>query len=356
MSEAGPIADAAENGTSSAEPAAADTRCQFEHPFFQYFHHNGGGKFRFDEVTGGSAFVVRLDDRMEFTLPVGQLALELGLHDADTPDAHRLRKTAEAVSYVESLELGAELPSEVVSGKPSWPVPEQYLRVAKQAIGDRLSAVVARIREAGVQLPEEVANMLASFGHAEATDGSHAMTLRTDGVVEEYAYVLCLRHRFSSALGALRTCVGAAANALTPETPAGQAAGGLLRVIEAATKRLEASSAGAETEFQDIVAVLRDPGATCARLTERRNQLYVEVRRLEAAAAPWRGIMPGSDATTKELIFRTYRQMGRRDLPADTWAALESRLAMALLPRGAPPRPLEAERVKVWFEARARRS
>ncbi len=57
--------------------------------------------------------------------------------------------------------------------------------------------------------------------------------------------------------------------------------------------------------------------------------------------------MPGRDAATKELIFRTYRQMGRRDLPADSWALLESRLATALLPPGSAPQKVDPDRIRV---------
>lgn len=349
MSEANKVADTA--GEQPAQRANERLRCEFEHPFFLYFHRNGGGRFRFDEITGGSAFVARMGERMEFTLPVAQLALELGLHDTGTPDARRLRLAAEAVSYVESLELGAELPSEVTTGKASWAVPEPFLRAAKAAIGARISACLARSQLAGVELPADMVEMLRALGQGGVPSApDHQPTLRTDGLVEEFAYILCLRHRCASALAALRTGVATAANVLSPQTAPGEAAGGLLRVLEAAGKRLEAAGAEAEAEIDDIAGTLRDPEAACARLGERRNRLYPEVRRLETAAMPWRGVMPGRDAATKELIFRTYRQMGRRDLPADSWIALEKRLAAALLPPGSAPRGPDQERVKVWYQ------
>jgi hypothetical protein len=348
MSEANKEAETADE--QPAQRANERLRCEFEHPFFLYFHRNGGGRFRFDEITGGSAFVARMGERMEFTLPVGQLALELGLHDSDTPDARRLRLAAEAVSYVESLELGAELPSEVTTGKASWAVPEPFLRAAKAAIGTRISACLARSREAGIELPADMVEMLRALGQGAPPAPDHQPALGTDGLVEEFAYVLCLRHRCSGALAALRMGVATAVNVLSPQTPPGEAAGGLLRVIEAAGKRLEAAGAEAEAEIDDIAETLRDPEAACARLAKQRNRLYPEVRRLETAAMPWRGVMPGRDAATKELIFRTYRQMGRRDLPADSWSTLEKRLAAALLPPGSAPRAIDQERVKVWYQ------
>jgi hypothetical protein len=351
MSEAkqGLDTDAAAQEAGAHEPERL--RCEFEHPFFLYFHHNGGGHFRFDEVTGASAFVVRMGERTEFTLPVPQLAVELGLHDSDTQDARRLRLAAEAVSYVETLDLGAELPSEVITGKPSWVVPEPFLRAAKAAIGARISAWIARGREAGLELPPEMTETLTALADGvEPSGATHRMTLRSEGLVEELAYILCLRQRSGSAVAALRAGVTASVNVFTPQTPPGEAAAGLLRVIEAAQKRLEKAGTAAEAVLDDIIGSLREPGAACSRLSEKRNQLYPEVRRLEAAAMPWRGVMPGRDAATKELVFRTYRQMGRRDLPADAWAALENRLAVALLPRGSAPRKVEPDRVRVWFQ------
>ncbi len=209
-----------ETATADQEPSEPErVRCEFEHPFFLYFHHNGGGHFRFDEVTGGGAFVVRMGERLEFTLPVSQLAMELGLHNADTPDARRLRLAAEAVSYVESLDLGAELPSEVITGKASWSVPEPYLRAAKAAIGGRLSDWLARGRESGLELPPEIAATLTALSDGAGPSGAtHRMTLRTEGLVEEFAYILCLRHRCASALAALRAGVGASVAVLTPRT------------------------------------------------------------------------------------------------------------------------------------------
>jgi hypothetical protein len=144
--------------------------------------------------------------------------------------------------------------------------------------------------------------------------------------------------------------VATAANVLSPQTAPGEAAGGPLRVIDAASRRLEAAGAEVEAEIDDIAETLRDPEAACARLAEQRNRLYPEVRRLETAAMPWRGVMPGRDAATRELIFHTYRRIGRRDLPADSWIALEKRLAAALLPPGSAPRGLDQERVKVWYQ------
>ena len=354
MSEAEkhPEADAAEPESGASERE----RCEFEHPFFLYFHHNGGGQFRYDDVTGGSAFVVRMGERMEFTLPVPQLAMELGLHDADTPDARRLRLAAEAVSYVESLDLGAELPSEVISGKASWSVPEPYVRAAKAELGRRIFDWLDQGRAAGLEVPPDIAATLTALSEGAGPPGAtHHLTLRTEGLVEELAYVLCLRHRCASALAALRAGVEAAVNVLTPATAAGEAAAGLLRVIEVASKRLEPALIEAGAALDDIASAVRDPASACARLGERRNGLYPEVRRLEAAAMPWRGVMPGRDAATKELIFRTYRQMGRRDLPADSWALLETRLANALLPPGAAPQKIDPERVRVWYQ-QARRA
>ena len=349
MSETDKHVDA---GAAEREPHAPEhVRCEFEHPFFLYFHHHGGGQFRFDEVTGGSAFVVRMGERLEYTLPVPQLAVELGLRDSDTPDARRLRLAAQAVSYVESLDLGADLPSEVITGKASWVVPEPFLRAAKAAIGGRISAWIAGGREAGLELPPDIAETLTALSDGAGPAGAtHRMTLRTDGLVEEFAYILCLRHRCASAAAALRAGVTASVNVFSPHTPPGEAAAGLLRVIETANKRLDKAGMAAEAVIDDIIGSLRDPAAASARLSEKRNQLYPEVRRVEAAAMPWRGVMPGRDAATKELIFRTYRQMGRRDLPGDSWAALESRLIVALLPQGSAPRKLEPDRVRVWFQ------
>ena len=234
---------------------------------------------------------------------------------------------------------------------PSWVVPEPFLRAAKAAIGGRISAWIARGRAAGLELPPEIADTLTALGDGAGPSGAtHRMTLRTDGLVEEFAYILCLRQRCTSAIAALRAGVTAAVGLFTPQTPPGEAAGGLLRVIDAADKRLEKAGTEAEAALDDIIGALRDSSAACKRLSGQRNQLYPEVRRLEAAAMPWRGVMPGRDAATKELVFRTYRQMGRRDLPADSWAALETRLAMALLPRGSPPSKVDPDRMRVWFQ------
>jgi hypothetical protein len=209
-------AGAAEKGADAPERV----RCEFEHPFFLYFHNNGGGHFRFDEVTGHSAFVVRMGERLEYTLPVPQLAAELGLHDADTADSRRLRLAAEAVSFVDTLDLGAELPSEVVTGKASWSVPEPFLRLARATIGARISDWLARGCAAGLEPPPGIAETLAALRDDEGSSGAkHRLTPHTEQLVEEFAYMLCLRHRWASALAALRSGVGTAASVFTPQSP-----------------------------------------------------------------------------------------------------------------------------------------
>jgi hypothetical protein len=329
--------------TGAAEPLAqgqptaapgAPLLCVFDHPFFAWFQSHGGGQFGFDEISGGGAFHAQIGEHTRFTLPLGPLARELGLNAGDAADVTRLRMTAEAVNYVESLALGAELPAEVISGRPSWPLPERYLPAAKFTLTRRITVWATGIRDAGIAVGVEALSMLAALEHDEATLESRQHKLRTDGLVEALGYIDCLRDRSTAALSVLAASAAAATNLLPARSEASSAAAGLQRVIGMADKRISTELASAAAEPADIAAALAEPEATCAGLAEWRNRLYVEVRRLEAATRPWKGKMLAADAATKELVFRTYRLMGRRDLPAERWQALEARLAAALLPPG----------------------
>jgi hypothetical protein len=326
---------------------SADLRCAFKHPFFAYFESHGGGRFRLDEATGGAAFHARIGESMEFTLLLGPLARELGLDAGDSPDVARLRMAAEAVNYVETLELGDDLPAEVTTGQPSWPVPEHYVAQAQSKLSTRITVWVSRSQADGTASGAQAQAVLALLGRAAPAGerggaGESPPRLRTDGVVQALAYVDCLRDRALSALSALSGSAEAAAMLLSSRSQAGIAAEGLARVVAMARRRVEADMAAAAAEPADLAAALLDPAATCARLADWRNRLYIEVRRLEATVRPWQGVMLAADAPTKELVFRTYRVLGRRDLPADAWPTLEAKLAAALLPPGAAKRRPDA--------------
>lgn len=345
---AGEMLAPAADATGVGDPAPPDV-CAFAHPFFRSLHRLGTGRFLLDASTDRAVFAVRLHDGLEAKLPLGSMERELSLGLADTD---MLRRAAEAVEYVDALALGDRLPSEVVTGAPSWTVPPHHRAAAHARLRARLAH---RVLVPGGEPPSrgEVDRLAHALNHdpvvrTAAAEGElgvfdaldlgdaspDEVTERLDALSAALADVLCLRDRVAAAAAVLRRGAQTAATALRLNEDAVDVARGLLGVTDRIERRLTAACDGAEdVGVGDIVAALRTPQDVCGSLGERRNTVYREARRIEAGAELWRDVVPQADHETKTALLHSYRLLARRDLPGVEWSAPERKKGQAIEPK-----------------------
>jgi hypothetical protein len=357
----------AEAETESAPPWPP-SHCDLVHPFFQFFARRNDGWFTFDDASVEPVFVVRLDASLQVNLAVAGLNRELRLDQRAPADARLLPLVVAGVGYVDKIPLGGALPSEVLNGNASWPLPAQYLRAGGEKLAGHLSEWVKARSMGDTQLGAEILRLAERVHATTASDtpglavpetaGSPSAMSEASGyrLAASLGYLLCLRQRKAATLGFLLPSVEAAARVFHPDSAPGGAAKGLRRALEAASTRLGETLDAAE-RMPEICAALRQADVVCAELGRQRNALHVELRHLEGMARAWRGVMIAADRKTRALVFDTYRAIARRDLPAQQWRSLESKLAAALLPEGVRQRsgPVSVsevvdlmKRAKIW--------
>jgi hypothetical protein len=320
------------------------SRCDFKHAFFQFFARRNDGWFTFDDNSSEPVFVVSLD-AAHVSLAVAGLQRELRL-DARVPDdARLLALVAEGVGYVDKIPLGGELPSEVVSGEASWPLPARLLRAGADRLTHHLSEWVETRALGGTPLGVEIVQLAQRLHASIDTDAQDSAPPRVTvpsstmseasgrRLAEALGYLLCLRERKEEALSFLLSSVEAATGVFPSQSPAAGAGQALQRALLGTSKRLNGALDEAE-RMPDIAVAMQQADSTCARIGRRRNAIHAELRRLESLSRAWKGLMITPDRQTRFLLFDTYRKIAQRDLPSQQWATLEMRLAAALLPDG----------------------
>jgi hypothetical protein len=349
-----------------AAEGAAPSRCHFTHPFFQFFARRRGGFFTYDEPLAEAAFVVLLDN-LQVHLGAGALGRELRLGETAPQDDRLLQLVIEGVQYVDSIPLGCALPSEVVSGTPSWQLPPHCLRSGAEDLARQLSEWVQTQGVGDTPVGAEFMRLVGRLRATEA-DALRSSLLRPTGtastlpegagyrLAEALGYLACLRERKVAALGLLLRSVDMAAKAFHVRSPAAVTAEGLRRGLQGASARLD-EALKAASQLRDIAAALHQADAVCAHIGRQRNAIHSELRHLEALARSWQGVMIGADAATRALILDSYRVVARRDMPAQQWVVVERKLEAALLPDGlrSHRRPAAARQVlesaMVWWKA-----
>lgn len=345
MTPSAPDAAATRAPGNAPAPNAEGSRVALQHRVFHLFP----GHFKLAEPDERPVYAINLGDQVAL-LPMSALRREFGI-DSDHPDNALLQRIDSAVEYVDKLEPGDPLPSEVVDGSPSWAADQRYRREAMDGLQIRLALWLAEQRAEGQPRdPNAAATMRRQLGTALVQkmviesyekiapkvglpEGDrHGVVERVEALGDSLAHVEALRDAFDKAFGILSSRIEGASMSRTlgNDSAAREAAFGLVRLQSHATQSVRDMFAAIDSRVDDIVALVRDVEPQRHWIAGKRNELYRISRRIIPIARRWDAIIPGNDHATRDLLLDTYRTLARRFLPQQEWARVTENMRKKL--------------------------
>ncbi len=331
---------AAENGIVEAELEADaeheedDSTVSFLSPFFAKLQM---AYFRFTENTEEPVLMVEYGDQ-EVALTFPGIRRELSLSD-DDHDGRMLTMVAKGLKFVSSLAIGDPIPSEILTGKPSWDLTPQHAQVAYQRLALKLMAwMTGSAAETSTavhvgddilkqaQDPDVRKKIAAAFDEAAVALGlGHERREEVVGFLEtlaqELGYIEALRDRFGRIVKVGRR--------LKEYHDLGRKAGGqrVADVIEQAAKLIRPAvdqyvQLFKETDAltNDIMAVLRDLDGHIASIREKRDEIHQRLIPWNDLLDAWEKVK-GNDISgdVVQVSARTVRMLAPRFMPAKEW-------------------------------------
>jgi hypothetical protein len=251
------------------------------------------------------------------------------------------------LDFVRGLRPGDSLPSEVLTGEPSWDITEEHRKVASQRLTMQLVTWLTG-KEVVCSEPGSLQELTSAPETAERIrralreasdqlgleDGEGEVVNRIERLVEELAYVEALREMFQDVRAIKEECDEILRDHAR-ETSIVDLATPVLRLIERAVADFESSFRRIDEQTSEIVPSIRDVDEHCASLSAERNALYVRLR-------PWHDVLDlwsaGNGGETPfgiaDLLRATYRFLAPRYMEFYEWV-----LATKPPPSDAGPRP-----------------
>jgi hypothetical protein len=304
------------------------TRVALEHPVFKRL---GEPTFRLSEADAVPVMAVKHGE-LDVALPLKSLQKEFDIAD-DTPDGRMLDLIAAALDFVALLQIGDELPAEVLTGDASWDPDPGHAEIAAARLKLRLVAWLTGGRDTdGLADPDALIAMVDDPGFRPKVQAAFARAVEvlgvttTDDVIalvgklaDELAYIEALRERL------LRRALNMSAKLnLMVKTFRGQSAHGstLAQVDRLATvgiKQMRLRFDDLDAQTADIMTALRDVQNQKAFIRSSRDWLYRSLLAWDAILEEWRNNDDRPQNETWALIERTYRFLAPRFMSVQEW-------------------------------------
>jgi hypothetical protein len=330
---------------SSSRTASAEM-CLLQSPVFGKL---GPVTFRRAESDAAPVMEVSLGDRVA-VMPLGAFQREFAIADA-SPDGRMLRLIAESLSFVTALQIGDELPSEVLTGQASWdPAAKHQRRAAARlragllawadpTVGDTEAIDLDRLESdprlrAGVQAAFEQAAAALNLPEPKAV-----MAVLAD-VAAELAYIEALRETLLARVQAVAGQIAALSGAGQVNSERQTTLLQVRRLIRLALQTIGGRFAEVDAQTGEVLATLRNADSHRNFIRAHRDWLYCSRRAWEPTLADWAAAAPVLDESTWPRLGRTYHFLAPRFMPVQEWTSvLSNRTARG---RAQP------ERVMLW--------
>lgn len=289
-----------------------------------YFHKPNGGEPAYSVTLGNLTAALPLDGiRKEF-----QIA-------ADSADGRMLSLIERALDFVTMLRLGDALPSEVLTGEPSWDITAEHRLRAHQRLTVQLVTWITgeeRVVTSAAELnqiaedPNNKRKWNQAFDEAARrlgfeTDGrSRVMTLIAS-LAEEIAFIEALRDRYESLLPIERS-VQAMRRLYARENSVRETADAVARLIGLAFSGLGTSFAEIDAQTGEILSALKKPDQLVSYVRAMRDDLHCRLFVWSSLAARWTEAPMRRDESNVTLLRDSYRFLAQRYMPVDEWVRI----------------------------------
>jgi plasmid stabilization system protein ParE len=317
-------------------PEDGDPVVRFNSPFFNKLQL---AYFRYLENTTETVFVVEYGSQ-QVALPLSGVRKELELHENDA-DWRMLDLIAKGLRYVTTLAVGDPLPSEIITGKASWPLSPKHAQVAYQRLALKLMSWMtqdkvdtATATNAGEDIirqtedPEVRKKIAAAFDEAAEALGlgrgrREEVVGFLEALAQELGYIEALRDKFARIVKVGRRlkefqALGKRSGAKSQRVAdvVDQAA----KLIRPAVDQFVQLFKDTDALTDDIMAVLRDLDGHITRIQGQRDEIHQRLTPWNDILDAWEKIKDSEiTAQVVNVAARTVRMLAPRYMPAKEW-------------------------------------
>jgi hypothetical protein len=307
--------------------------CRLEHPGFVAM---GPPTFRRSDSDGQVVMTVALGTQ-QAVFPVPALKRALGIID-DSADGRMLALITEALDFVNTLQLGEALPSEVVTGQASWsPGPRHYALASARL---RMNLVAWLGRQEGhsgnpdpaallalVEDPGFRPRLQAAFRSAATALGLNepeAVIGLLSRLSDELAYIEAMRERLLDRVQRMADQISWVARTGRCGWQRGEMILAVRRLMAEALESHRQQFESIDRQTGHVVDALRDLEQGQLGVRSWRDGMFTSLRKWEALMTSWETCRHLGDTDLARLVDRTYRFLARRSMPGEAWSASAS--------------------------------
>ena len=310
------------------------------------FHSLTGVLFRRAETEDTPMMALSLGERTA-AVPLRSLQRELGVAD-DSPDGRMFGLIAQALDFVNGLQIGDQLPAEVLDGRASWTPGASHRAVAAARLRLKLAAWL-RPEAAGVEMPDagsvrRLDEDPAMRQHVNAAMEQVARDLRLPGrsaavdlleqLAHELSYIEALREGLLNRVVDMVARIQSIGQTSRVNQKRVEMLTQVRRLSNAALKQISERFAAADAQSQDVVTALANLDSQCNLIRSSRDWLYRLSRAWEPILQDWEQAAGLPDVELWQLIERTYRFLAPRYMAVQEW------LAFVTVQRRGRPKPI----------------
>lgn len=304
----------------------AHSKVALEHAFFTALKDGVFRKRDSDEPV----FVVKLGD-VEAGLPLRRVQREFHIEE-DSSDGEVLALIARALDFVNELRMGDALPSEVLTGAPSWEVTDEHRTRAFQRLTLQLTTWLTgeeRVFTGAEELrqiaedPTTKKKVNEAFDEAArrlgfTTNGRQEVMNLVSSLADELAFIEALRDRFDDAIDSGRK-IQQMRRIFSRENSVREIADAVARLMTLALKMLQTAFDEIDAQTGEIMSVLKNPAQQIQYIRTTRDNLYCRLFAWADILARWANAPTSREESNITLLRDTYRFLAPRYMPSVEW-------------------------------------
>jgi hypothetical protein len=279
---------------------------------------------------GEPVFHMKLGD-IDVTLPISGIRREFKV-DPQSADSRMLDLVAKALVFVTVLRVGDALPTEVLTGEPSWTITGDHRLRAYQRLTLQLATWLTgeeRVFTSSEELsqiaedPNNKKKWNEAFDEAAKRlgfkeNGREQVVNLVQSLAEEIAYIEALRDHYDRIEGVTQR-IQHLRKIYSRENSVREIADSVARLMTRAQTLLQESFHEIDGQTGEILSVLKSPGAQVKYIRKARDQLYCRMFAWKEMLTRWDEAPRDRDPGNVVLLRDMYRFLATRYMPAMDW-------------------------------------
>jgi len=288
-----------------------------------------GGYFAKTEA-GEPVFHMKLGD-VAITLPFAGIRREFRI-EPDSRDSKMLDLVGRALDFVTVLRIGEALPTEVLTGEPSWEITAEHRLRAYQRLTLQLATWLTG--EERVFTSSEELNQVAedpnnkkkwneAFDEAARRlgfkeNGREQVINLVKSLAEEIAYIEALRDHFDR-IESVAKKVQVLRRVYGRENSVREIADSIARLVTRACDMLKKEFDEVDAQTGEILSVLKSPGRQVQYIRKARDELYCRLFAWKEMLNRWEAAPAERCQGNVTLLRDMYRFLAPRYMPQVEW-------------------------------------